>query len=201
MKYTLTVLGLCIVILLRAQTGNVPEWHYGVKADLNFSTLSGHGTANGYTLGAQGGVFVERAFNSKWSIQPEVLFTQSNTKRSSDFMTYYNTVGNPYSAEDIKLAYLSIPVMLKYNVNKAFSILAGPQYGFLLKDAESLLRSGDGKAFKTGEFSANLGGQFNAGIVSLYARYNVGISNINNIDTRYAWRSSHIQAGIAFRIQ
>jgi len=199
MKYTLIFLTVFTAIASQAQTA-IPEWHYGVKADLNFTTINGKGLASGYTLGAQGGIFVERSFNKKWSLQPELLFTQSNTTKGNDFLTYYNTTGNPFAAKDIKLGYLSPPVMIKYNINKSFSVLAGPQYSLLLVDAESLLTAGDGKAFKKSEVSANLGGQFNIGVVSVYARYNLGINNINNIDNRYAWHASHIQAGIAVKI-
>jgi hypothetical protein len=199
MKYTLTLLGILIVLASQAQSA-IPEWHYGLKADLNYTTINGKGLASGYTMGAQAGAFVERSFNKNWSLQPEILFTQSNTQKGNDFLTYYNTTGNPFAAKDIKLGYLSIPVMIKYNINKSFSILAGPQYSLLLVDAESLLTAGDGKAFKKSEVSANLGGQFTIGIISIYGRYNLGINNINNIDNRYAWHSSHIQAGIAVKI-
>ena len=199
MKYKLTLLAILVTVVSRAQSG-IPEWHYGLKADLNYTTINGKGLSSGYTMGAQGGIFVERSFNRTWSLQPELLFTQSNTTKANDFLTYYNTTGNPFAAKDIKLGYISLPVMVKYNINKSFSILAGPQYSLLLVDAESLLTAGDGKAFKKSEFSGNLGGQFNIGVVSIYGRYNLGINNINNIDNRYAWHSSHIQAGIAVKI-
>lgn len=199
MKYMFLSLTLVLTAVAKAQSG-IPEWHYGLKADFNFTTINGKGLASGYTMGAQGGVFVERSFNKNWSLQPELLFTQSNTKKGNDFLTYYNTSGNPFAAQDIKLGYLSLPVMVKYNINKMFSLLAGPQYSLLLVDAESLLASGDDKAFKKSELSANIGGQFNLGVVSVYGRYNLGINNINNIDNRYAWHASHIQAGIAVKI-
>src|SRR5450432_4844994 len=126
MKYTLTVLGIFIFSLVQAQTSNLPEWHVGVKADLNLSNISGNGLSSGYTAGGQGGVYAERTFNNKWSIQPELLFTQNDSKTTAaNFNTYYPGVGNSYAANDIKLAYVSVPVMLKYNVTKSFSFLAG----------------------------------------------------------------------------
>lgn len=202
MKYTLTFFGILMVALSYAQSNNLPTWHFGVKADLNLSNISGNGMASGFTPGGQIGGYAERTFNNKWSIQPELLFTQNNTKKG-DIATYYPDTYNPYAATDVKLAYISVPVMLKYNVTPAFSFLVGPQYGLLLVDAESLLRLQDNKAFKKSEFSANAGAQFNAGRVSIYGRYNQGISNIQNIpsDNRYTWRSSHIQLGVAVRLQ
>ncbi|MEP6750769.1 MAG: porin family protein, partial [Bacteroidota bacterium] len=204
MKYTLTFFGLLMVALLHAQSNNLPQWHFGVKADFNLTNISGKGMASGYTAGVQGGVYAERTFNNKWSIQPELLLSQNNTKRSddADFFTYYNDRGNPYAAKDVKLAYISIPVMLKYNVTPAFSFLAGPQYGLLIVDAESLITSNFNNSFKKSEFSANAGAQLNVGRVSIYGRYNQGFSNVQNIpnDNRYAWRSSHIQLGVAVRL-
>jgi hypothetical protein len=90
---------------------------------------------------------------------------------------------------------------MKYNLNKYLSLLAGPQYSFMLFDAESLLNDNKGIAFKRYEISANAGLQFSIGSVALYGRYNLGLSNINNIDDRYAWHSRHIQAGVAIRIK
>jgi Outer membrane protein beta-barrel domain len=194
-----------MVMLVNAQSNPNPyDWHFGLKADLNLTHIQGNGTASGYTTGFQAGGFAERVLDKTWSLQGELLFTQNNTKRAplADFLTYYNTSGNPFSAEDIKLGYISVPVLIKYNVTNAFSFLAGPQYSILLVDAESLLNPPrENKAFKTSEFSGNVGAQFNISKVALYGRYNFGLSNINNIDSRYAWHSSHIQLGIAVKIQ
>jgi Outer membrane protein beta-barrel domain len=206
MKYTLTCLSILTVILVNAQPNPSPyDWHFGLKADLNLSHIQGNGTASGYTSGFQAGGFAERVLDKTWSLQGELLFTQNNSKRSSiaDFETYYNTSANPFSAEDIKLAYISIPVLIKYNVTNAFSFLAGPQYSILLVDAESLLRPPhENTAFKTSEFSGNVGAQFNISKVALYGRYNFGLANINNIEnSKYAWHSSHVQLGIAVKIQ
>ncbi|HTE11919.1 MAG TPA: porin family protein [Chitinophagaceae bacterium] len=200
MKYSITCCVLLIAAIGHTQTKQA-DWHFGVKTDLNFSTIKGNGMASSFTLGAQFGGFAEKALSSKWSIQPELLFTQSNTKKGSDFMTFYNTEGNVFAADNIKLGYISIPVMIKYNLNKYLSVLAGPQYSQMLFDAESLMDDNKGIAFKRYEISANAGLQFTIGSVALYGRYNLGLSNINDIDDRYKWHSQHIQGGIAVRLK
>jgi hypothetical protein len=202
MKYILTFFGILMIALVHAQSNNLPTWNFGLKADLNLTNISGNGMASGYTAGFNAGVYAERTFNNKWSFQPELLFSQSNTKRSGDFQTYYPDTYNPYSATDVKLAYINVPLMFKYNVTPEFSFLAGPQVGFLLVDAESLLSLQNNNAFKKTEFSANAGAQYNVKRVSIYGRYNLGISNIQNIknDDRYTWRSNHIQLGVAVRL-
>ena len=205
MKYALTCLGTLMVVLLHAQTEPpvTTFWHFGLKADINYSSIEGNGMSSSYTAGFQAGVYAERVLNNKWSIQPELLFSQNNTKRAdiSTFTSFYNTSGNQFAAEDVKLAYISVPVLLKFTFNKYFQALAGPQYSVLVVDAESLERSGDGKAFKRSEFSGNAGAQLTLGSVSVYGRYNLGFSNINNIDNRYTWHSRHIQIGLAVKIK
>ena len=200
MKYSITCCVLLIAAFVQAQTKQA-DWHFGVKTDLNFSTIKGNGMASGYITGAQFGGFAEKLLGSKWSIQPELLFTQSNTKKGPDFMTFYNTEGNVFAADNIKLGYISVPVMIKYNLNKFLALLAGPQYSQMLFDAESLMDDNKGIAFKRYEISANAGLQFTIGSVALYGRYNLGLSNINAIDDRYKWHSQHIQAGVAVRIK
>jgi len=176
-------------------------WHFGVKGDVNMSAISGNGMSGSYRSGFQAGVYAERVLGRRWSIQPEMLVTQSNYTRSDDFLVYYNdNIGNPFASKYVNLTYISLPVMVKYNVTSYLSILAGLQYSHLIYDAESLLTAGDGKAFKKPEFSGNIGVQATVGRLSVYARYNQGFSNINNIDGRYSWMSRHIQTGLAIRI-
>lgn len=202
MKYTITAAALLLTLWMQAQIKPNPRaWRFGVKTDLNFSNINGNGMANGYTLGAQFGGYAEKPLNNRWSIQPELLFTQSNTKKAADFTTFYNTEGNLFASDNIKLGYISLPVMMKYKLNNYLSLLAGPQYSIMLFDAESLIDDNKGVAFKRYELSANAGMQFSIGSVALYGRYNLGLTNINDIDSRYAWRSRHLQLGVAFRIK
>jgi Outer membrane protein beta-barrel domain len=195
MKYTFTALLLLLGILTKAQT-----WHYGAKADINLSGISGNGMSSSFVSGAQIGGFLEIDKDKKWGLQPELLFTQSNSKKGGDFLVYYNTNGNYYAEDNIKLSYLNIPVLLRYNLTSFLTVLAGPQVGFLLYDNESLRQDGQG-AFKKYEVSGNAGLQFNISSVALSARYNVGLSNINDIDNRYKWTSRHLQLGIAIKIK
>ena len=195
MKYLFAVLFIFPVIVLKSQT-----LHYGVKADLNLSNIKGNGTSASYMGGVQVSGFTEIRLDKKWGLQPELLFTQSNTKKGDNFLVYYNTNGNYYAEDNIKLSYLNVPVLFRYNFSTALTLLAGPQIGFLLYDNESLREDGKG-AFKKYEVSGNAGLQFNISSVSLSARYNLGFSNINDIDNRYKWNSRHLQLGIAVRIR
>lgn len=195
MKYTMV----CAVLLLTF-AANAQTWHFGPKLDANYSSIKGNGIRNKYSAGFQIGGFVEYSFNKQWSVQPELLYTWSNYKKSDDFLTYYNNYGRSAADDNINLAYISLPLLLRYNLNKTISFLAGPQASYLLYEDENLLKN-NRDAFKKYELSANAGVQVNIENVGFYARFNKGLSDINDIDERYAWKSNHIQVGVAVRIK
>lgn len=196
MKGRLTI----AVLLLSLSLAKAQSFHYGVKADFNFTSVRGTGMDTQFGTGVEGGLFGDWNFSKNWSLQPELLLTQSNTKRSDDFMTYYVNSGKQNGNDAIKLTYLSVPVLVKYDINKWVSVLAGPQYNFMVFDNEDLLID-DKDAFKKGEISGNVGAQLNLSNVSIFGRYNFGLSDINNVDDRYSWHSAHIQVGVAVKIK
>lgn len=194
MKYTLVCTALLFTIAANAQ-----KWHFGPKLDANYSTVQGKGIRDKYSAGFQIGGFAEYNFNKQWAVQPELLYTWSQYKKASNFLTYYNNYGRSSAGNNINLAYVSVPILAKYNLNNTVSFLAGPQASYLIYEDENLLKN-DNQAFKNFELSANIGVQVNIEKVGFYARFNKGLTDINNIDERYKWKSSHIQVGIAVRI-
>ena len=204
MKYTITGLLLMLTVLTQAQTKMADmDWHFGIKGDVNLSNVYGNGMPNSYTTGFQFGGYAVKAFNNQFSVQPELLFSQNNTKVNvSNFLVYYTPPrGNVFAADNIKLGYISVPVMFRYKINKYFNLVAGPQYSQMLFDAESLLQDDKGVAFKRYEVSGNAGAEFAVGSVIIYGRFNQGFTNINNIDNRYKWYSRHVQIGLAIKIK
>ena len=133
----------------------------------------------------------------KWSIQPEVLFNQVSTDTSDKFSELYNI--NADKVSKIKLNYLSIPILLNYNLSKGISLQAGPQFGILMSQSKGLLQNGK-DAFKTGDFSMLGGLQLKFSSIRLYGRYAIGLSNLNDIDNRDKWKNQSIQLGIGLTI-
>jgi hypothetical protein len=195
MKYSMVIVALFCTVAANAQT-----WHFGPKADINYSALKGNGIKNKFSPGFQAGGFATYNITKHWAIQPELLYTFSQYRKGSDFLTYYNNYGRSAAGEKINLASISVPLLVRYNLNKTLSFLAGPQYSYLIWDDENLLKN-DRQAFKNTEFSANVGVQVNIEKVGFYARYNKGFSNINDVDDRYEWKSSHVQVGVAVRLK
>lgn len=186
-------------LLLTTFLTNAQTFHFGPKLDANYSAITGKGIRNKYSPGFQIGGFFEYNLNKHWAIQPELLYTWSAYKKAGDFLTYYNNSGRSAAGNNINEAYVGVPLLVRYNVNKYFSVLAGPQYSYLIYDDEDLIKD-EKQAFKNYELSANVGVQVNLENVGFYARFNKGLSNINDIDERYTWKSNHVQVGIAVRI-
>lgn len=86
--------------------------------------------------------------------------------------------------------------MLRVNLlNNVLTLNAGPQYSILMNDDEDLLANGK-NAFKKGEFAAVAGAQVNLKSLRVYARYNIGLSDVNDIDNQDKWKNQTIQVGV-----
>lgn len=174
--------------------------HYGIKADLNMFKLDGEGIKSNYTLGGRLGVYASYDFSKKWGLQPELLFSQASPKRGDDFSARYIHTSNATANQSIKLTYLTLPVLLRYNVNKLLTINAGPQYSYLIYANENLLTY-NREAFKRSDFGVAAGGTLNFDILHVYARYVLGLSDVNNVDDRYQWKTQEVQVGIGIDIK
>jgi hypothetical protein len=169
----------------------------GIKLGANLDQIDGQPFDKGFNLSYHLGGFAEIDFNKKWGIQPEVLWNQTEGRRS-DFSNLYPDLVNPNGSEKFKLNYLSIPVLLRYNIGGLVSLNAGPQFSVLLNDDKTLLKNGE-SAFTNGDFAMVLGAQLNFKILRVYGRYNIGLSNINDIDDQEKWRSQQLQLGLGLR--
>lgn len=145
--------------------------HIGAKAGLNFATipdLNDPTTRTSFHLGALAEFSISEAF----SIQPELLYSSQGAKDASD------------DDEQIKLNYLTLPIMAKYYVWEGLSLEAGPQIGLLL----SAEREDDGETedlkdiSKSTDIGLALGvGYKLPGGLHFGARYYFG-SDINDIE-------------------
>jgi Outer membrane protein beta-barrel domain len=170
----------------------------GVKGGVNLSNIGSSSFKSDYLFAFQGGAFFEIDFNKKVGIQPEILFSQTSLKKGVGFDSLYAGISNLASDGNVTLSYLSIPVLLRYNVNKLLTIHVGPQYSILIDKKETLLANGK-SAFANGEFSIVGGLQLNLTFFRVYARYNIGLTNINDIQDKDKWQNQQLQFGIGFR--
>jgi len=176
---------------------NAQWFHAGVKLGTNVNKIQGESFSDRFTYGYSAGAFAEIKLSNRLGLQTEVLFNQVNTDTSDKFSQLYKI--SPSTITNIKLNYISIPLLLNYKLSNIISLQAGPQYGILINQNENLLENGQ-KAFKQGDFSLLGGVQVKLAGIRIYGRYGVGLNNLNDIDNRDKWKNQSIQLGIGFAI-
>lgn len=184
-----------LAITLFIFSASYSQFHIGIKGGASINKITGKSFKNDFTYGYHLGGYASIGLGGKLSLQPEVLFNQFKTDTSSNFSSVYHF----NKINGIKLNYLSIPVLLNYNVAKMLAIQAGPQFGILLDKDKSLLKNGQ-EAFKTGNFSMIGGVQLKVLNFRIYGRYVVGLYDISDIGNADKWKSQSIQLGLGLGI-
>lgn len=172
-------------------------FHAGLKGGVNMYKIDGSSFKQEFKYGYNAGVFAEINFSRKVGIQPEILWNQSQTRTTSKFNDMYDD--GVSELKDVKLNYLSIPILLNYSPTRLITFQAGPQFGVLLNRNENLVDNGK-QAFRSGDLSMLGGVQLNVGSVKLGGRYAVGLMNINDLDNRDKWKNEGFQLYLGLRI-
>lgn len=155
-------------------TLNAQDMKFGVKAGANFSNLTGDVDADGRT-GFYFGGLVDFAISEKFHVQPEVLYSMEGAK-------------------DAELDFVRIPIMAKYYVMDGLNLQAGPLLGFKVGGEEFT-----DEATKSIDFGLGLGGAYEMSMgVFVDLRYNIGLSNISDVDGFDAGTSA-FQVGLGYR--
>lgn len=129
---------------------NAQEAKFGLKGGVDFASMHGKFDGNSYSESETGfyvGGFVDIAVSDKFHVQPELLYVSVN-----DFDQ------------------IQIPVLAKFPLVEDLSLLAGPDFGFLLNGGEG------SKALNFG-LDLGLTFDFNENL-SLDGKYNFGLSNL-----------------------
>lgn len=176
---------------------NVPQPSFGVKAGVNFSDINGPDVEsfNGKTSFHVGAV-AEIPVSDNFAVQPELLYSEQ---------------GSDYEEESfdgtVSVNYLNIPVMAKFEVAEGLSVEAGPQIGFLLsaKDEYDFEGGSEEEDIKDQLKGTDFGLNFGLGYklengLNFSARYNLGLSNVNDgdIDDGAEYKNGVFQIGIGF---
>lgn len=136
----------------------------GVKAGVNFATISDASVNLDNRTGFHAGFFMAIKFNDKLAIQPEMLYSQQ---------------GADFDLGKFNLDYVNFPIVMKYYLVKGLNLQLGPQFGFVVNDEISFAGiAGDAEAEKF-----DVGGIIGAGVdmpfgLRIDARYNIGFSNV-----------------------
>jgi hypothetical protein len=173
MKIQVSLALIAIVFATSVQSQHV---NIGIKAGLNLYNIKNNDDFKydmkpGLHAGLLGHIHVTKNF----AVQPELLFSAQGAK--------YKTGG---VETKLNLNYLNVPILLQYMFDNGFRFEAGPQIGLLLTakadngttktDVKSDLNTLDaGLALGIGYIHVPSG-------FGVDARYNLGLSNINDDD-------------------
>lgn len=197
--YILLFLAALISTGSQAQTTKKSRLGWGIKTGLNASKLNAETTTSwdedwktGFVLGA----FLNINAGSKFSIQPEFLYSAMGGNLSSPLMT-----------EKHRLNYFSIPVLAKFKFYKGWSVVAGPQIDLLISaktrmsNSSTVLKSTNN--FNEESFNLTGGIEFFPGkCFGLSARYIHGLSNVWNTATPSSieFRNQGVQLTAAIKL-
>lgn len=174
------------------------QFHLGVKAGTNITKVDGKSFKDEFRYGYHLGGFAEIRLGNKLVLQPEVLWNQYATRLDSNFSHVYQDVFDGNS--NVKLNYLSIPILVNYKlIGKFISLQAGPQFGVLIDQNKTLLQNG-GNAFKQGDFSMLAGVLVRMGPVRVNGRYAIGLNNISDIPDDNKWKSQGFQLSVGLAL-
>jgi Outer membrane protein beta-barrel domain len=174
------------------------QFHLGVKAGTNITKVDGKSFKDEFRYGYHLGGFAEIRMGNKLVLQPEVLWNQYATRLDSSFDHVYQDVFDGNS--NIKLNYLSIPILVNYKlVGNFISLQAGPQFGVLIDQNKTLLQNG-GNAFKQGDFSMLAGVLVRMGPIRVNGRYAIGLNNISDIPDDNKWKSQGFQLSVGLAL-
>ena len=173
------------IAVLAVSNINAQETKFGVKGGLNLANVSGDNTkafdpVTSFNLG----LMSEISITDKFSFQPELMYSGQGYSFNSDNV--------------VELSYLNIPLMAKYYVAKGLSIEAGPQIGYLFSAKNESVDVKD--SFKKIDFGANVGlGYKLENGLNFGVRYNLGLSNINNISgSSDKYKNGVLQASVGY---
>ncbi len=188
-----------IALVLLTQVG-MAQFHIGVKGGANVTKIDGQSFKDQFKYGYHLGGFAEIGLGGKLGLQPEVLFNQYSTTVDSNFKHIYQNVFNSSYNSNVKLNYLSVPILLTYKlIGNFLTLQAGPQFAVLIDQNKTLLQNG-GNAFKNGDFSMLGGAQVKIANFRFTGRYVVGLSNINDIDNQDKWKSQGFQLSVGLAL-
>jgi hypothetical protein len=163
-----------------AQTGA----DFGIKGGLNIANqdIKVPGDANSTVqrqsrLGLNAGLLAHIHVTPEIAIQPEALYSSQGSKY---------TINN--QEHELQLDYINVPVQFQLMFKNGFRVQTGPQVGFLVntKDKVGGVETGyfTSADFKKTDVAWTFGAGYltNSGI-GIDARYNLGLTNINNVGT------------------
>ena len=201
------VCAIVVIFTLTASSGFAQRTTGGIKGGLNLARFSGDDAVDEQDLlmGYCAGVFISFNLGDTLAIQPEILYTVKGMKLETGGIIFNET-----AESTTEISYLEIPLLLKLSMSTEGSIIPrlffGPAAAVKL-DAKTkfeyagISEEADVENIKDVDFGLVAGAGFDVGIITIEARYTLGLLSINDteleeIDIRNAVFS--VMAGFSF---
>lgn len=161
----------------------------GLKAGLNMNKIDGKSFKDEFEYNYQLGGFMQFNITRKLGIQPEINFAQTTAEQSDDITTIYDDIFLGGQQKKAKLDYLKFAGLLNVDIgpSQKVKLQVGPQWGMLVNEAVDSLKS-PRDIFKNGEFSVLGGLMIQLPFIHIGSRYELGLTNINDIDNQDKWK-------------
>jgi hypothetical protein len=163
---------------LKAANAQHTETHFGLKGGVNVANIKIENASDGDgRIGFHVGGLAHIHITDKFALQPEVMFSAQGRRETINGIKYKTN-----------LSYINVPVLAQYMAGNGLRLQTGPQLG-LLVGAETGVEDGMESIrddYKKIDVSWVLGVSYlvpGSGL-GFDARYNLGLSNINDLSTR-----------------
>jgi hypothetical protein len=180
---------------------------FGIKAGMNVSNVwdeQGADFVADPKLGAAAGVFLAVPIGKYFGVQPELLFSQKGFKGGGVLL------GFPYSFTRTT-SYLDVPILVQFKPIEYFTLLAGPQFSYLLNEKNVYTfgsnSSEQEQAFSNEDVRNNILGfvvgadvTVKAFVLSARAGWDFQNNNKNGVSTTPRYKNQFLQLTIGFRI-
>ena len=168
-----TYFSVALAAILIAGSASAQKVNIGIKGGLNVYNIKNESNGyydpkTGFNLGLLGHIHLAK----QWAFQPELVYSGQGAKYTNNGVE-----------TKINLDYINIPLLVQYMFDNGFRLQAGPQVG-ILAGARSTTGNESVKIkdnLQSGDFAFSLGGGYvnPATGFGIDARYNIGLSNIN----------------------
>lgn len=176
-------------------SGIVQRISFGVKAGGNYSNFTEADFDTEGLRGFHGGLIVNFRLTDKWSIQEEFLYSTQGAKIKDN--NFFGT------KEELKLSYMSIPIVAKYHSNIGLYGELGGQANMLIEDSKNTGFEDFANKIDTGCI-AGFGYQFKNGPakgLGIGARYYYGFMEVGKFKSsaiKSDFKNSVAQASIFY---
>ncbi|WP_291912519.1 porin family protein [Chitinophaga sp. CB10] len=195
-KFLLAVVLLTATAVSSVNAQSLLRW--GVKGGANLGKLDGKGFDDGFNLGYHLGGFVQLNLVKGFGVQGEAIFSSTKTKTTDNFSDIYEGVSTADNRKEVKLNYLSIPILANIDLGTPrLKLQLGPQFGAMVSDKKVFGAAKN--AFNGGEISGVAGLWLQLPIINVSARYIIGfndVQNLSSVTNSGNWKNQAIQLGV-----